>query len=129
MAQRWQGAAALSAAVTITNQQETAPTSHGREPPKERTSLFPATLRERGSGGEALLLEKRPLPQKLPFSFSHHIGGVDFKPCVGVFAGGAGEGGDGGQEAVGFGLDEELEEHLVATLAAKKLHGSRVHAE
>ena len=26
----------------------------------------PATLRERGSGGEALLLEKRPLPQNLP---------------------------------------------------------------
>ena len=26
----------------------------------------PATLRERGSGGEALLLEKRPLPQRSP---------------------------------------------------------------
>ena len=26
----------------------------------------PAALRERGSGGEALLLEKRPLPQNLP---------------------------------------------------------------
>ena len=36
---------------------------HGRTSPQEQTSLFPATLRERGSGGEALLLEKRPLPQ------------------------------------------------------------------
>ena len=62
---RRQVAAALSAAVTTTKQQETAPTSHGREPPTEQTSLFPATLRERGSGGEALLLEKRPLPQNL----------------------------------------------------------------
>ena len=59
-------AAALSAAVTTTKQQETAPTLHGRTSPKERTSLFPATLRERGSGGEALLLEKRPLPQRSP---------------------------------------------------------------
>ena len=33
-------------------------------------SLFPATLRERGSGGEALLLEKRPLPQNLPSSLA-----------------------------------------------------------
>ena len=63
---------------------------------EEKPSLFPATLRERGSGGEALLLEKRPLPQKLPFTSSHHVGGVDFEPCVGVFAGGAGEGGNGG---------------------------------
>ena len=64
--QRRKVAAALSAAVTTTKQQETAPNSHGRTSPKERTSLFPATLRERGSGGEALLLEKRPLPQNLP---------------------------------------------------------------
>ncbi len=53
-------------AATTTNSPETAPNSHGRTSPKERTSLFPATLRERGSGGEALLLEKRPLPQNLP---------------------------------------------------------------
>ena len=46
--------------------QENAPTLHGREPSKEESSLFPAALRERGSGGEALLLEKRPLPQNLP---------------------------------------------------------------
>ena len=42
-----------------------APALHGHEPPKEESSLFPATLRERGAGGEALLLEKRPLPQSL----------------------------------------------------------------
>ncbi len=66
VAQRWQVAAALSAAVTTTPKQENAPTLHGREPSKEESSLFPATLRERGSGGEALLLEKRPLPQRLP---------------------------------------------------------------
>ena len=65
--QRWQVAAALSAAVTTTMQQENAPNLHGREPPKEESSLFPATLRERGSGGEALLLEKRPLPQRSPY--------------------------------------------------------------
>ena len=35
---------------------------------EEKPSLFPATLRERGSGGEALLLEKRPLPQNFRFS-------------------------------------------------------------
>ena len=62
---RWQVAAALSAAVTTTPRQENAPTSHGRASSKEKSSLFPATLRERGSGGEALLLEKRPLPQNL----------------------------------------------------------------
>ncbi len=62
---RWQVAAALSAAVTTTPKQENAPTSHGRASSKEKSSLFPATLRERGSGGEALLLEKRPLPQNL----------------------------------------------------------------
>ncbi len=41
-------------------------TLHGRTSPKKHPSLFPATLRERGSGGEALLLEKRPLPQRFP---------------------------------------------------------------
>ena len=45
-------AAALSAAVTTTPKQENAPTLHGREPSKEESSLFPATLREgvRGRG-------------------------------------------------------------------------------
>ena len=33
---------------------------------KEESTRPPATLRERGSGREALLLEKRPLPQHLP---------------------------------------------------------------
>ena len=61
-----QVAAALSAAVTITKPQGIAPTSHGRTSREEKSSLFPATLRERGARGEALLLEKRPLPQRLP---------------------------------------------------------------
>ena len=56
-------AAALSAAVTSTKPIETAPTLHGRASREKKTSRFPATLRERGSGGEALLLEKRPLPR------------------------------------------------------------------
>ena len=43
-------AAALSAAVDSTYKQETAPNSHGREPPKEQPSLFPATLREGARG-------------------------------------------------------------------------------
>ena len=64
--QRWQGAAALSAAVTTTMPIGDAPTLHGHTSRKEESSLFPATLRERGSGGEALLLEKRPLPQRSP---------------------------------------------------------------
>ena len=34
--------------------------------PKKHTPPTPAALRERGSGGEALLSEKRPLPQNLP---------------------------------------------------------------
>ena len=67
---RWQVTAALSAAVTTAKQQGIAPTLHGRTSRKKRTSLFPATLRERGSGGEALLLEKRPLPQNLPTPYS-----------------------------------------------------------
>ena len=35
---------------------------------RKETTQTPATLRERGSGGEALLLEKRPLPQNLHLS-------------------------------------------------------------
>ena len=64
--QRRQGAAALSAAVTTIKPQGIAPTSHGRTSWEEKSSLFPATLRERGPGGEVLLLEKQPLPRSLP---------------------------------------------------------------
>ena len=63
---RQQVAAALSAAVTTTPKQKTAPTSHGHASPKERTSLFPAALREKGSGEEGLLSEKPPPPQNSP---------------------------------------------------------------
>ena len=62
----WQVAAALSAAVTTSKPNGDRPHSHGRASSKECASLFPAALRERGSGGEALLLEKRPLPQNPP---------------------------------------------------------------
>ena len=63
---RRMSAAALSAAVDSTKQQETAPTSQAEPPMQKRTSQTPAALRERGSGGEALLSEKRPLPQFRP---------------------------------------------------------------
>ena len=63
---RTKGASRREAAVTTAPQQGIAPNSHGHTSPKEHASLFPATLRKRGSGGEALLLEKRPLPQRLP---------------------------------------------------------------
>jgi len=50
--------------------QETAPNSHGDASWEEKSSLFPTALRERGSGGEVLLSEKRPLPQNLlPHTF------------------------------------------------------------
>ena len=65
-----QVAAALSAAVTTTNSQGTAPTSQAEPIPKNRATQTPAALRERGSGGEALLSEKRPLPQNLPLNIS-----------------------------------------------------------
>ncbi len=48
-------AAALSAAVISTKQQETAPTSQAEPSQQNRTSRTPHALRERGSGGEALL--------------------------------------------------------------------------
>ena len=64
--QRWQVAAALSAAVTITKPQETAPNAQAEPTKKKQTRQTPAALRERGAGGEALLSEKRPLPQNLP---------------------------------------------------------------
>ena len=62
---RKQVAAVLSAAVTSTNSQGIALTSQAEPPMQKSLPQSPATLRERGSGGEALLLEKRPLPQNL----------------------------------------------------------------
>ena len=56
-------AAALSAAVTSTPKQENAPNLHGHASPKERTSLFPATLREGARGGASL---EKPLPRRSP---------------------------------------------------------------
>ena len=63
---RWLVAAALSAAVTSTKPQETAPNSQAE--PSQKKSTPPNANRssgERGLGGEALLSEKRPLPQNL----------------------------------------------------------------
>ncbi len=59
-------AAALSAAVDSTNSQGTAPTLRRNQARSNVLRRTPAALRERGSGGEALLSEKRPLPQSLP---------------------------------------------------------------
>ena len=53
-------AAALSAAVTITNQQETASTFQAEPSQQKSPTRTPAALRERGSGGEALLSQKAP---------------------------------------------------------------------
>ena len=58
--------AALSAAVDFTKLIGDAPTIQAEPPMQKQPIQTPATLRERGSGGEALLLEKRPLPQRLP---------------------------------------------------------------
>ena len=69
-ARRWQVAAALSAAVTTTKQQGTASTLQAEPPMQKQPRQTPAALRERGSGGEALLSEKRPLPQNLPLNIS-----------------------------------------------------------
>ena len=49
---RWQVAAALSAAVTITKPIGDAPTSQAEPTPKNRASQTPAALREGARGGE-----------------------------------------------------------------------------
>ena len=61
-----QVAAALSAAVTTTKQQEIDLTSQADPSQKKRPPLTPATLRE-GGPGEGLLLEKPPPPEFSPF--------------------------------------------------------------
>ena len=62
--QRRQVTAALSAAVTITKHIGDAPNSQAEPTKKKGATQTPAALRERGSGGEALLSEKRPLPRR-----------------------------------------------------------------
>ncbi len=64
--QRWQVAAALSAAATTTKPIGDIPHAQAEPSQKKQPPQTPAALRERGSGGEALLSEKRPLPQNLP---------------------------------------------------------------
>ena len=53
---------APNAAVDTHNMQETVPNLQAEPSQQHRTRQTPAALRERGSGGEALLSEKRPLP-------------------------------------------------------------------
>ena len=67
---RWQVAAALSAAVTTTKSIGDASTLQAEPSKRKGATQTPAALRERGSGGEALLLEKRPLPQKSLTNYS-----------------------------------------------------------
>ena len=64
--ERWQGAAALSAAVTTTSPQGTAPNSQAEPTPQKQPTRTPAALREKGSGEEGLLSEKPPPPQYVP---------------------------------------------------------------
>ena len=68
----WLGAAALSAAVTSTKPQETAPNAQA-EPSQKKNPPSNANRSsgERGLGGEALLSEKRPLPPESPVRPPH----------------------------------------------------------
>ncbi len=59
-------AAALSAAVDSLKPIRKRSPPQAEPPPQKPHPQTPAALRERGSGGEALLSEKRPLPQRLP---------------------------------------------------------------
>ena len=63
--QRRKVAAALSAAVTTTKHIGGTPNLQAEPTKKKGAPQTPVALRERGSGGEALLSEKRPLPQNL----------------------------------------------------------------
>ena len=82
VAQRWQVAAALSAAVTITKPIGDAPTSQAEPTKKKQPTQTPAALRE-GARGRRFSLEKRPPPEYLslviPFS------GFDFHAAVELF--------------------------------------------
>ncbi len=63
----WQVAAALSAAVTTTKQQEYAPNSQAEPIQQMRTRQAPAALRERGVWGERGFSQRSRLsPQNLP---------------------------------------------------------------
>ena len=86
-----QVAAALSAAVTITKPIKDAPNSQAEPTKKKGTPPTPSALRKRGSGGEALLSEKRPLPQNLlpspSLCFCYlRLEALGFGPLLGVGA-------------------------------------------
>ena len=61
----WQVAAALSAAVITTKLIRRPTALAGARKPKGRDNSNPSYSSGEGAGGEALLLEKRPLPQNL----------------------------------------------------------------
>ena len=73
----WQVAAALSAAVTTTKQQEPASNSQGGASLEEESSLFPAALRERGVWGERRFSQRSPSlatpPPSPPLSRSRQL--------------------------------------------------------
>ncbi len=61
-------AAALSAAVTTTKQQENAPISQAKPPMQKHATQTPAALRERGVWGERRFSQRSGLsPQNLPY--------------------------------------------------------------
>ena len=64
--QRWQVAAALSAAVPTIYLQDKALNSQAEPTSQKQPTQTPAALREKGSGEEGLLSEKPPPPQNLP---------------------------------------------------------------
>ena len=72
-----QVAAALSAAVTTTKQQEPASNSQGGASLEEESSLFPAALRERGVWGERRFSQRSPSlatpPPSPPLSRSRQL--------------------------------------------------------
>ena len=102
--QRWQGAAALSAAVTITNSQGIAPNSQAEPSQQKPTPRTPAALREgargrgfsqrsrlprispvrpslrKGARGRRFSLEKRPPPEFPLRQFLSECNGAGIRP-------------------------------------------------
>ena len=72
---RTKGASRREAAVTTAPQHGIAPNSHGHTSPKERTSLFPATLRERARARRFSQRSRRP-PHRPPLTSAGRGGSV-----------------------------------------------------
>ena len=90
----------------------------GRASVEKESTQAPATLRERGSGGEALLLEKRPLPDSptSPYLWRFYAVLVD---C------GGGRGGGSGSKALARGLADRGLVTLIPGRAGPALRGKR----